>query len=161
MGEIENVVPPQVRAHSKASHIMIHLQHILIRIPRIQEQPRPHQHQHRRRQLVIPAQHAQIRDHIKRLRVPRHPGIRRQRQVRAVSRGVEQPRRSPHVLVVVPGRVVVGLDERVAPRVAVAPPTVPCEGENGNRPLSQFLGVGVVVAEDDGGGRHGRSHLTG
>lgn len=136
---VENVVAAEVRTHSKAGNIMIALQHILVGISRVQENPGSSEEQHRRRQLVIPAQHTQIGDHVKGLGIAGQPWICGQAEVGVVAGGVEQPRRPPHVLVEVVGGVVERLDEGVPFREPCSPPFVAGEPEHRLCPPTQLF----------------------
>ncbi|KAL6997766.1 hypothetical protein U1Q18_007891 [Sarracenia purpurea var. burkii] len=161
LSPIEDMKSFKVGTHGKTSDVLIALEHFLVRVAWVKEYPESGEQQHGRRQLIVPTQHAQVRNHIKRLGVLRQPRVSRQGYVAVVSGGVVQPRAAPHVLVVVARGVVVWIDVRVAATVGAPPPGVPGEGKHGCCALDQLRRVRFVVPKHDRCGRQGGRHFSG
>lgn len=75
-GPVEDLVLMKIRTHSEPGHVMVHPQHVLVRVPRVQHNPHPRQQQHGRGQLVVPAEDAHVTGHVEGLGVLRQAWVR-------------------------------------------------------------------------------------
>lgn len=158
---VEEMELRKIRAHSKSCCVVIHAQHILIRISRIQKNPEPCQQEHGSRQFVIPIQNKIIRNHIKRPGILGNSRICRQGNVGTVSGGIIQPGGTPHVFIKVASGVVVWLDVRVPSGISSSSAAVSGEVEQCFGSFDQLLGVRRVVPENDGGSCQSSRHFPG